>query len=575
MIKKVSLKYFKQFKDTEFTLSDRIVLAGPNNSGKTTLLQAIAAWHLGLRKWVEIRGESPKPKERTAVPITRKDFTAIPLKEMKYLWTDTSVAFRKEDIKHQHKPGYPKAIEITLEGNADSNPWVITLEFRYQSTEQIYVKVKNEHLENISLVYDKISINHVPPFSGIGTEEPFYKKEYQDVLIGQGKPGDILRNLLLEIYLKEGRKEWEELCKDIRELFGYTLEPLEYEGKPFIDCAYLRGLSLSSEKVELPSLDIATAGSGFHQVLLLLAFFYARPSSVLLLDEPDAHLHAILQDQIYKRLLDTAFKRNCQLIIATHSEVIIDKTSSSELMSFFRKPHRLNINDERDQIREALKRLTASDILMADTYSGILYLESDTDFKLLSAWAKVLQHPILSWFEQQPFWNDIKGRDPRLAKGHFYALKAINNGIRGFLLLDGDNRNLPEHEVTAEGLVVRRWQRYESENYLLHPESLIRFIRSQALELSANAAEKYLKSAMLPLAYQNPLGEDDEITDFFSRTPASKTILPRFLRTGEVNLTKSEYFLIAEQMKPPEIAGDVKNMLDEIQKAIIKTNKLP
>ena len=41
--------------------------------------------------------------------------------------------------------------------------------------------------------------------------------------------------------------------------------------------------------------SVASAGSGVHQVLLLLAFFYARPSSVFLLDEPYAHLHVFLQ----------------------------------------------------------------------------------------------------------------------------------------------------------------------------------------------------------------------------------------------------------------------------------------
>ena len=50
MINKVIVKNFKRFKEEEFLLSESVVLAGPNNAGKSTLLQAIATWRLGLTK---------------------------------------------------------------------------------------------------------------------------------------------------------------------------------------------------------------------------------------------------------------------------------------------------------------------------------------------------------------------------------------------------------------------------------------------------------------------------------------------------------------------------------------------
>jgi len=50
MINKVILKNFKRFKEEQFLLSESVVLAGPNNAGKSTLLQAIATWKLGLAK---------------------------------------------------------------------------------------------------------------------------------------------------------------------------------------------------------------------------------------------------------------------------------------------------------------------------------------------------------------------------------------------------------------------------------------------------------------------------------------------------------------------------------------------
>ena len=71
--------------------------------------------------------------------------------------------------------------------------------------------------------------------------------------------------------------------------------------------------------------------AGFQQVLMLLTFLHTRPGAVLLLDEPDAHLHMILQDAIYAELRTVAIRQHSQLVIATHSEVIINAVEPREL----------------------------------------------------------------------------------------------------------------------------------------------------------------------------------------------------------------------------------------------------
>ncbi len=262
-----------------------------------------------------------------------------------------------------------------------------------------------------------LKIIYVPPFSGIGAEETGYDVPYQNLLIGQGKAGDILRNMLLEVYIKSQDNPdddvWETLCSHIREIFRFELLPPEYEGRPYILCEYLPGIPRKTRgKDSLYALDIASGGSGFHQVLLLLAFFYARPASVLLLDEPDAHLHVILQKQIYDRLRLIASERKCQLIVATHSEILIDGTNPEQILSFFREPHLLLNDTERDQIREAIKRLPATDIMLAEDADGVLYVEGESDFNLLRAWARILEHPVYEWMTQTPFWHSNQGRNP-------------------------------------------------------------------------------------------------------------------------------------------------------------------
>jgi len=91
MITKVVIENFKRFERQEFDLDESIVLAGPNNRGKSTLLQALSTWSMALGRWKlgkgRIGGKAQKsgsglpPKIRTGQPLTRKDFTALPLRE--------------------------------------------------------------------------------------------------------------------------------------------------------------------------------------------------------------------------------------------------------------------------------------------------------------------------------------------------------------------------------------------------------------------------------------------------------------------------------------------------------------
>ena len=55
MIERIAIRHFKRFREQTFHPVESVVLAGPNNAGKSTLLQAIAAWKLELDRWVAQR----------------------------------------------------------------------------------------------------------------------------------------------------------------------------------------------------------------------------------------------------------------------------------------------------------------------------------------------------------------------------------------------------------------------------------------------------------------------------------------------------------------------------------------
>ncbi len=55
MLTSIRIRNFKRFDDVDIELGKAVVFIGPNNSGKTTVLQALALWDIGIRRWNEKR----------------------------------------------------------------------------------------------------------------------------------------------------------------------------------------------------------------------------------------------------------------------------------------------------------------------------------------------------------------------------------------------------------------------------------------------------------------------------------------------------------------------------------------
>src|ERR1017187_604380 len=316
MIRKVVIRRFKRFDEVSFDLPGHVVLAGPNNMGKTTLLQAIAAWGLALNRWKQLNRFHLHKGAYTRAPIARQTFSAVPLRDFNLLWRDCT---HRQNIEN--------------EIHSDSG-WNITLEFEADSTGQIYVRPRKD-VEPQALRNATLETVFVPPMTGLGTDEPMYQRPKIERLLGQGKPGEVLRNLLAEANRSD--RVWDDLETSIQRLFGYRLVAPDSAGAHILADYWDGGTRL----------DIASAGSGFQQVLMLLTFLHTRPASVLLIDEPDSHLHVILQDSIYSELQSVAAKTNSKLIVATHSEVIINSVPPEELCMLFHSPKRLANSVER------------------------------------------------------------------------------------------------------------------------------------------------------------------------------------------------------------------------------------
>ena len=542
MIRRVLIEGFKRFERAEFVLPGHLVVAGPNNTGKTTLLQAIAAWTLALRRWKQLNDFQRHGGQYTRAPLARQAFAAVPLRAFDLLWRDRN---------------YEGEVGITIATDA----WTLKMRLHADSTEQIYVRPDAVdpavvRLANMSAVF-------VPPMTGLSIDEPVYQRPKLDQLLGQGRPGEMLRNLLVEAHASH--EVWPRLQASIHRLFGYTLLPPNAEGAHIIAEYTVPGSTAR--------FDVASAGSGFQQVLMLVAMLQTRPDSVLLLDEPDAHLHLILQDAIYAELVAVASRTRAQLIVATHSEVIINAVDPRELCVLLDRPQMIADTDQRRALLSSLRVISNEDIMLALKAPGVLYLEGHTDLELLRAFARVLGHPAEPLLTTDVFWRPIVA-DTRAggagirARDHYESLRLVKD-IPGLELVDGDSRaELASSALTGSGLQRLRWPRYEIESYLVHPQALARFVTATVGPANAGQhvadLDQHLRDTLPPGVFAQPLADHT----YLNNTKARTEILPPALSAaGLPGLPYTRYHEIAAMMTPDEVHPDVRHVLDGIVQA--------
>ncbi len=300
--------------------------------------------------------------------------------------------------------------------------------------------------------------------SGLSAQE--FRKESGEVnvLIGEGRTAEVLRNLCHQVARNEPDR-WSLIVRRIERLFHVTLEEPTYKPE--------RGeLTMDFREGERATkLDLSCSGRGLQQTLLLLSYMAANPRTVILLDEPDAHLEILRQRQIYEILSDAAREDESQVVAASHSEILLDEAGDRDVVvAFVGRPHR--IDDKRSQVRKALRDIGFDQYYQAEQTGWVLYLEGATDLAILRAFAERLKHPAAPLLER-PFVHYV-GNQPSKARDHFFGLREAKSDLVGLMRLDRLEAPLQSHAELSEGM----WKRREIENYLCQPETLVAFAKS-------------------------------------------------------------------------------------------------
>jgi len=564
MLTRLRIKNFKRFADADVELGQSVVFIGPNNLGKTTALQALALWDVGLRKWNAEYKNKAVPAQRPGVTINRRDLVAIPVPTANLLWRDLHV----RDVRRVS--GKPRTqnvrIDIIVDGVSDGKAWSCGLEFDYANEESFYCRplrlsdAKQPRRMAIPPEAADSRCAFLPPMSGL-TDKEFLKQPGEiGFLIGQGETAQVLRNLCHQLFSQAASAAvWPEVCDYIQALFGVELQPPKLLERAEITMAY--------RDAQGTLLDLSCAGRGLQQTLLLLTHLYANPKTAILLDEPDAHLEVLRQRQIYQLLTDVASQQGSQVIAASHSEVVLNEAANRDVViAFVGKPHR--VDDRGQQVVKALTDIGFDHYYQADLKGWVLYLEGSTDLAILRAFARTLGHPVALELER-PFVHYLTTNLPGRAREHFFALQEARTDLLGVALFD----RLEKPLQSGTPLTEMMWQKREIENYLCQEDVLLAYARhDQPDDLfgQAEAARREqvmreciaeVTAALATLGRPSPWSDDIKASDEFLNP-----VFERFFKKlGLPNLLrKTDYHVLAGLVPKDKLAPEISAKLDVI-----------
>jgi hypothetical protein len=190
LISYVRISNFKGFGDNiTIDFSQPSVLIGPNNSGKTTVLQALAMWSTGLKIWFREKGQG---KSKSKMSINRLSITQVPIKEAKFFW---------QNAKVRTKSTVNTELKITVGLVFDGEIRECTIVFTYFNSESIYCFPDESalNIEGLLAYASSLDVKILYPMSGIARVEPLIAEGRIDVLIGQGQTAEVLRNICYKI----------------------------------------------------------------------------------------------------------------------------------------------------------------------------------------------------------------------------------------------------------------------------------------------------------------------------------------------------------------------------------------
>jgi predicted ATP-dependent endonuclease of OLD family len=335
-IHKFQVKNFKSIKDITFYFNKELnMLTGVNNSGKTTVLEALSLWHESFSKLISAAKRGEKGYKRGDYVLGPSNNKYFPFSEINSVRSPNF-----EDIFHQRNKKDSILLSLTFKDDegeelcipfkiaSSGSNYVITLD-GYTSYDHRKFNDYFAHLpQPISLIYST-------PVSQIETEEPFVTEPTIKERLLFRKSDTVLRNRLYRIINGLDANQNQQFINDLNYVLYNSTKKIEFRAETDIKADPKAIISFRIGPKDVFK-DLSLLGSGTLQIIGILLNIHSNQSdrsdlNIVLLDEPDSHIHRYIQ----KRLLEVFNKygqgKGIQTFLTTHNEVLIRSAATNQV----------------------------------------------------------------------------------------------------------------------------------------------------------------------------------------------------------------------------------------------------
>ncbi|PRP94861.1 recombination protein F [Enhygromyxa salina] len=322
-MKSFRIQGFKAIGDATLHWHPRVnVITGPNNSGKTTVLEALALW---VESFERISAQMGKASSKQGV--RRGD------------WYLDSALVHHSEVVSVRSPGfddlfYRESGQLTLTATLadDDGDFDVPLEVRkarggnYEfRSGAANPKQLNPRLNASCQAWPHpFRVLFASPVAAVLTTEEFLTPGKTTYLIRQRRSAEVLRNRIFRLHARAN--DFQRFKDDVSQILTGATGQLDIEvhGDPNTNVR-VQVLARSSQRDRLR--DISLLGSGSLQIIEVLLNLYLDPSDLdlVLLDEPDSHIHRDIQRRLLEVIEDRA--QHAQVFATTHNESLLRNVS--------------------------------------------------------------------------------------------------------------------------------------------------------------------------------------------------------------------------------------------------------
>lgn len=299
----IRVKRFKSIECVEIGFGKFTLLVGANNAGKSSILQAVQ-FSSSLLQATAASSLTWKANQFTG-SLTREQVLYSPVKDVFALGSGGRL------LSHA-----ASAIILELDAQVNGISLSVSLQLTRGKNDALNIKAVGEELGKLLASTARPFSVYVPGLSGISSIEAFQSESLVRRAAIQGDANRVFRNILL--LLRRDEDAWLRFTQDFTLI--YPEVHIEVSFRPDIDTE----ISVTEEDGN-GSRPIDLSGTGVLQAAQVLAYVHMYQPKVLLLDEPDAHLHPNNQRKLARLLSQLAERDDIQVALATHSRHIVDE----------------------------------------------------------------------------------------------------------------------------------------------------------------------------------------------------------------------------------------------------------